>query len=85
MLTKGQQVLTFYLFGTFEFENISELSLDQKSYLEPNIERFEVQWFFVFKKVEKVLVELFHERVNRGTIEVVRDSNHGIKIQSCIG
>ena len=65
MLTKGQQVLTFYLFGTFEFENISELSLDQKSYLEPNIERFEVQWFFVFKKVEKVLVELFHERVNK--------------------
>ena len=54
----------FFFFGTSEFENISELSLDQKSYLEPNIERFEVQWFFVFKKVEKVLVELFHERVN---------------------
>ena len=73
-------MLTFYLFGTFEFENISELSLDQKSYLEPNIERFEVQWFFVFKKVEKVLVELFHERVKEFSIQSPLGFSKNLKI-----
>ena len=42
--TYGQQdVSVDFFFGTSEFENVSELSLGQKSYLEPNIERFEVQ------------------------------------------
>ena len=35
----------FFLF-IFEFENVSELSLDQKACLERNIERFKVQYFF---------------------------------------
>ena len=70
MFTKCQQVFTFNSFGTSEFENFCEISFDQKSYLEPNIERFEVQWFFVFKKVEKVLVELFHERVNQWNLRL---------------
>ena len=43
LLTKGQQMLTYHFFVKFEFENVSELSLDQKACLERNIERFKVQ------------------------------------------
>ena len=46
LLTKGQQMLTSQFFVTFEFKNVSELSLDQKACLERNVERFKVQYFF---------------------------------------
>ena len=47
LLTKGLQMLTYQFFVTFEFKNVSELSLDQKACLERNIERFKVQYFFL--------------------------------------
>jgi len=46
VLTKGQQMLTSQFFVTFEFKNVSELSLDQKACLQRNIERFKVPIFF---------------------------------------
>ena len=46
LLTKDQQMLTYQFFVTFEFKNVSELSLDQKACLQRNIERFKVSVFF---------------------------------------
>ena len=61
LLTKGQQMLTYHFFVKFEFENVSELSLDWKACLERNIER-KLNNFSMFYKFKKVLVSLCHER-----------------------
>ena len=46
LLTKGQQMLNYQFFVTFEFKNVSELSPDQKACLQRNIECFKVPIFF---------------------------------------